>query len=200
MQYETVSSRGSATIIVHSILMLPPRHGINAHTHVHAHTKGICSVTSSALLSAEQMQQPARQLVACDNFLRALCDESSWVPLGSERGKKCVNKRVKTVLTHSECVRRSLSRAVLNLTQAWLLTLSFKMQKVKHFMKTTCLVGFPSQGKDKTKAQTAQKGSREDVHVHGHRLSAYKQIAVKGSHRRRSKSSLAEPPSFRPSI
>lgn len=54
------------------------------HTRAHTHTS-ICSVTSSALLSAEQMQQPARQLVVCDDFLWALCDESSWVPLGSER-------------------------------------------------------------------------------------------------------------------
>ena len=65
--------------------------GARTHTHTHTHTHRqthICSVTSSVLLSAEQMQGPARQLVACDDFLWALYGGSSWVHPGLEDSDK----------------------------------------------------------------------------------------------------------------
>lgn len=56
----------------------------------------ICSVTSSVLLSVEQMRGPARQLVACDDFLWALYGGSSWVHPGlGDRNKTCEQERQK---------------------------------------------------------------------------------------------------------
>lgn len=66
---------------------------LNTHTHRQTH---ICSVTSSALLSAEQMQRPARQLAACYDFLWALYEGSSWVHPGSEDSNKmCEQEHIK---------------------------------------------------------------------------------------------------------
>lgn len=61
----------------------------------------ICSVTSSVLLSAEQMQGPARQLVACDDFLWALYGGSSWVHPGlGDSNKMCEEHQKFTCFVH----------------------------------------------------------------------------------------------------
>lgn len=81
----------------------PKRTHIYRYTHTQRQTY-ICSVTSSVLLSAEQMQGPARQLVACDDFLWALYGGSSWVHPGlGGRKKTCEQEHQKCTLSVHMC-------------------------------------------------------------------------------------------------
>lgn len=84
------------------------REGAVKHTHTQANAHLLCSVTSSVLLSAEQMQRPARQLDACDDFLWALYGASSWLHTGTGDGNKTCEQEHQNLLSRFTRVRMLL--------------------------------------------------------------------------------------------